>query len=310
MIDELRALAVFAKTVECGSFRAAAKALNLSPSVVSHHVSALEQRLAVALLYRSTRHLSLTSEGELLHASARAMLAAAEQGLDGISGRSRQPFGQLRLTLPAFFSRSDLVARIAAFAREFPRVTLRVDFSDQPRDLIREGIDLAIRVGDLKDSGLKSTRLFDLKRTLVASPDVVAAHRKPKHPGDLGEWDWIGLSMRADAKRFADRKGQPAEVEFTPRVVVDSVDAACQFAVAGLGLASPPAFLAQPEIAAGRLVEVLPAWQVTSLGVYALWPANASGDSLTRRFVAFLAASAARDGSRRIPLQVRRARVP
>jgi DNA-binding transcriptional LysR family regulator len=92
--------------------------------------------------------------------------------------------------------------------------------------------------------------------------------------------------------------------------VVDSVDAACQFAVAGLGLASPPAFLAQPEIAAGRLVEVLPAWQVTSLGVYALWPANASGDSLTRRFVAFLAASAARDGSRRIPLQVRRARVP
>ena len=103
MLDDLRALAVFAKTVQHGSFRAAAKALGLSPSVVSHHVSALERRLAVALLYRSTRHLSLTSEGERLLESARAMLLAAEQGLGGLSGRSLQPFGHLRMTLPAFF---------------------------------------------------------------------------------------------------------------------------------------------------------------------------------------------------------------
>ncbi len=291
MLDDLRALAVFAKTVQHGSFRAAAKALGLSPSVVSHHVSALERRLAVALLYRSTRHLSLTSEGERLLASARAMLLAAEQGLGGLSGRSLQPFGHLRITLPAFFSRANLITQIAAFAREFPKVTVSMDFSDRPRDLIREGIDLAVRVGDLKDSGLKSTKLFDLQRTLVASPDLVRAHAKPRHPADLAAWDWIGLSMRADTKRFIDRKGAPADVAFTPRIVVDSVDAACQFAIAGLGLASPPTFLAEPEIAAGRLVEVLPGWQTTSLGVYALWPANAPLDGLTQRFVAFVTES-------------------
>ena len=289
MIDELRALAVFAKTVECGSFRSAAKALRLSPSVVSHHVSALEQRLSVALLYRSTRHLSLTSEGELLYASARNMLRAAEQGLDEISGRSQQPLGHFRMTLPAFFSRcSDIVGNIAVFARQFPKVALTIDFSDQQRDLIREGIDLAIRVGELKDSGLKSTKLFDMRRTLVATPEVVAARRDPKHPADLVEWEWIGLSMRADKKTFVNQNGEHAEVVFAPRVVVDSVDAACQFAIAGLGLASPPSFLAEPEIRAGRLVEVLPEWEVASLGVYALWPANAAMESMTRRFIAFL----------------------
>jgi DNA-binding transcriptional LysR family regulator len=290
MIDELRALAVFARTVECGSFRAAAKALALSPSVVSHHVSGLEQRLGVALLYRSTRHLSVTSDGAALYDSARAMLLAAEEGLDGISGRSRQPSGRFRMTMPAFFARSDLIGSVAAFAAEFPKVSLTIGFSDEARDLVREGIDLAIRVGDLKDSGLKSTRLFDMRRTLVAAPAVIAARRKPRHPDDLRDWEWIGLSMRADAKTFVSRKAERVEVAFAPRVVVDSVDAACQFAAAGLGLAAPPAFLAAPEIASGRLLEVLPTWQVTSLGVYGLWPANASMESLTRRFVGFLTA--------------------
>jgi DNA-binding transcriptional LysR family regulator len=288
MVDELRALAVFAKTVECGSFRAAAKALGLSPSVVSHHVSALERRLAVALLYRSTRHLSLTSDGELLYASARKMLVAAQQGLDEISGRSRQPFGHFRITMPAFFSRSSLIANIASFARQFSNVTLTVGFSDQQKDLIREGIDLAIRVGDLKDSGLKSTKVFEIRRVLVAAPEVAALHRKPKRPADLADWEWIGLSMRADQKSFINRNGTRAAVTFAPRVVVDSVDAACQFAAAGLGLASPPAFLAGPEIQAGRLVEVLPDWEVSRLGVYALWPANAAMNSLARRFIEFL----------------------
>src|SRR6185437_2160385 len=154
MIDELRALAIFAKVVEAGSFRSAANALKLSPSVVSHHVAQLEERLGVALLYRSTRQLSLTSEGEKLFNSAKTMLSAAEEGLNSLAFRATEPIGKLNLTVPAMLTKSLLVADIIAFAKTFPKVVLSINFSDIQQELIREGIDLAIRIGDLKDSTL------------------------------------------------------------------------------------------------------------------------------------------------------------
>ncbi|KMN81531.1 LysR family transcriptional regulator, partial [Chromobacterium violaceum] len=120
MIDELRALAVFAKTTETGSFRAAARALGLAPSVVSHHVSQLESRLGVALLYRSTRRLSLTPDGQALYGHAQAMLQAAETGLNELAGRAIEPAGTLRLSLPAFFARGPLTTSLAAFSRCHP----------------------------------------------------------------------------------------------------------------------------------------------------------------------------------------------
>src|SRR5579863_733071 len=120
MIDELRALAIFAKTVEAGSFRTAAKELKLSPSVVSHHIAQLEERLGVTLLYRSTRHLSLTQEGNKLFEHAKEMLLAAESGLNIITQQSSEPSGRLIITLPSFFTKSKLVKDIAAFAQTFP----------------------------------------------------------------------------------------------------------------------------------------------------------------------------------------------
>src|SRR5580700_8826000 len=169
MIDELRALAIFAKVVEAGSFRSAANTLKLSPSVVSHHVAQLEERLGVALLYRSTRQLSLTFEGEKLFASAKSMISAAENGLNSIKHQTSEPSGKLNLTVPAFLTRSALVRDIAAFAKAFPKIALSISFTDVQQDVIREGIDLAIRVGELKDSALKSKRLYDMKRKLVVS---------------------------------------------------------------------------------------------------------------------------------------------
>lgn len=180
MIDELRALAIFAKVVETGSFRSAANALKLSPSVVGHHVSRLEKRLGVALLYRSTRRLSLTHEGEKLFTSTKAMLSAAEKGLDSVAYHASEPTGKLNLTVPAMLTRSPLVSDIAAFAKEFPKVALSINFSDIQQDLIREGIDLAIRIGDLKDSALKSKRLFTMKRKLVVAPALMNEHKSPR----------------------------------------------------------------------------------------------------------------------------------
>lgn len=193
MLDHLRPLAVFAKVVELGSFRAAAKALGLSHSVVSHHVSQLEQMLGSTLLYRTTRRLSLTQQGERLFASAAAMLQAAESGLDEIAGGSRQPIGLLRVTVPAVLAAAHLVDDVAAFAELYPRVQLALNFSDTRRDLVSEGIDIAIRMGRLEDSSLKSRKLAVIPDALFASPSYVARHPRPRRPADLAQWDWLQL---------------------------------------------------------------------------------------------------------------------
>ncbi len=287
MIDELRALAIFVKVVECASFRAAAAALRLSPSVVSHHVASLERRLGSALLYRSTRRLSLTDEGAKLLVAAQEMMAAAERGLDVIAGKSAEPSGRFKMTVPAFFSRSPLMNRIADFARAYPKINLDISFIDTAEDLVREGIDLAIRVGDLKDSGLKSKRLYDMPRKLVSAPGLAARYKRPQSPEDLIAWEWIGLKMRKDRKTFVHKRATTVSIDILPKVVVDSVDAASQLAIAGVGLATPPTFLVEAAIAEGSLIELLPNYRVPSLPVYALWPANPGKANLTERFIHF-----------------------
>lgn len=290
MIDELRALAIFAKVVEAGSFRSAANELKLSPSVVSHHVAQLEERLGVALLYRSTRQLSLTFEGKKLFESAKSMLLAAENGLNSVTHQASEPSGKLNLTVAAFLTRSTLVRDIAAFAKVFPKVALSINFSDVQQDVIREGIDLAIRVGDLKDSALKAKKLFDMKRKLVVSSDFMTNREIPHSPKDLIQWEWIGLKMRPNTKELINQSGKTFLIDFEPRIIADSVDAVCQLAIAGLGLATPPSFLVAEDISQGYLVEPLPDWHVESLPVYAVWPPNASKESLTFKLIAFLEA--------------------
>lgn len=291
MIDELRALAVFAKTVECGSFRAAAQQLKLSPSVVSHHISRLEEKFGVALLYRSTRELSLTSEGRALFASARQMLDAAEEGFNQIARQSMEPVGSLRITISAAFVRDRLLAEIAAFSLAHPKIMLTINVSDFQQDLIRDGIDIAFRAGDMKDSALKSRKLFDIQRKLVVAPSVLARHRKPKTPADLQDWDWIGLTMRPMNKVLINARGNSHKIDYQPRIVTDSIEAVCQLAIAGLGLATPPLSMAEPALANGLLVEPLPGWRADDISIYMVWPPNAARESLTARLIAYLDAA-------------------
>ncbi len=194
MLDQLRQIAIFAKTVDHGSFRAAARTLRLSPSVVSHHVTQLEQQLGTALIYRTTRKLSLTPDGERLLVSARAMIDAAETGLQMISDQTREPSGVLRVTAPAVMAQSKLVDQLADFAIAFPKVELSLDFSDVRRELIGDGFDVAIRMGWLKDSSLMARKLFDVQRRLIASPAYLETRAAPERPQDLSDWDWLELA--------------------------------------------------------------------------------------------------------------------
>ena len=291
MLDQLRQIAIFAKTVDHGSFRGAARSLRLSPSVVSHHVTQLEERLGTALLYRSTRKLSVTPDGERLLAAARDMLDAAEAGLHDVSSQTHLPTGILRLTVPAVLTHSVLVDRMAAFAKQFPGVQLTLDFSDMRRELIGGGFDIAIRMGWLADSTLMSRKLFAVERQLVASPGYLKNRAAPDTPEVLAEWDWLELAPVSHKKaEFTKDRKRIIVPRPSPRVSVNDASALCRLARLGIGLAIVPDFLVEQDVASGKLQHLLPEWSVASVGVYAVWPPNAPKDGLVKRFVDFIAA--------------------
>lgn len=284
MFDELRAISIFAKTVETGSFRACAKALRLSPSVVSHHIAHLEQKLGLTLLYRSTRKMSLTSEGERLYEASKKMLEAIELGLDSILPAQENPSGTLKVSMASILVRSGLMDKIAQFCQEHPHVKLHINFTDKIVDLIEERFDMGIRIGTLKESGLMAKKLFSFGRKLVCSPSFFEKQTKPKEPEDLNAWRWIGFEMLPLTRRFKNSAGKSVAVNYQANLMCDSVDAAYQLAIAGAGLSSPPDFLVEKDIKKGTLVEVLPEWQMEPLNVYAIWPQNLLKNNLASRF--------------------------
>lgn len=285
MLNHLRPLAVFATVVEHGSMRAAAKALQLSPSVVSHHLSQLEEHLGVALLYRSTRKLSLTRNGERLIPHARNMLNAAETGfevaLDGVGELS----GELRVTVPALFANSPLADKIAKFSIAHPKVKLHLDFSEITRDVIADGIDVAIRAGWLRDSQLKARKLYEEERVLLASSSYVQSRSSVAHPKDLVDWDWLELSPVALQSSFTNADGKTVSLKLTSSLAANNAAALYQLCKAGAGLAILPVFMAEADLEAGEMQSVLPEWKLKPIGVFALRPHNSPREGLASQFI-------------------------
>ncbi|MBA3815980.1 MAG: LysR family transcriptional regulator [Parachlamydiaceae bacterium] len=283
MFDELKAIAIFSKTIETGSFRGCAASLRLSPSVVSHHIAQLEQKLGLTLLYRSTRKMSLTAEGELLYEASKKMLEAIEFGLDAILPAAKNPSGTLKVTMPSILVRSGLIEKIARFCKALPNVKLHLNFTDKVVDLIEERFDLGIRIGALKESGLMAKKLFSFGRKLVCSPSFFEKMPVIKKPEELCNWGWIGIEMLPLSRQFKNSSGKIIVVNYQANLMCDSVDAAYQLAIEGAGLSSPPDFLVENDIKVGKLVEVLPEWQMEPLSVYAVWPQNLLKNNLAAR---------------------------
>ncbi len=290
MLDQLRALAVFAKTADLGSFRAAAKALALSPSVVSHHVSELERHLGLPLLYRTTRKLALTPEGARLLASARTMVDAAERGLDAASGHTAEAKGTLRLTAPAFFAETRFSRDLGAFAAAHPAVTLTVQFTEAREDLLSGGLDLAIRIGSREDSSHVTRKLATLHRVVVAAPALLEQHPSPRTVKDLAALPVVHLGARTPELALVPPKKKAAVTHaYTPRITVDSAAAMRELVLAGVGIATLPEVLVRRDLQGGRLVQPMADHRVPELPVYALWPRNAQRATLTARFLEFMA---------------------
>jgi DNA-binding transcriptional LysR family regulator len=291
MLDQLRAMAVFHKVAETGSFRGAAKALGISPSVVSHHVSSLESHLGVALLYRTTRKLSLTDEGAKLSEAAKAMTMAAEAGLSSVVSNEDRPSGRLRIAAAgAVFQASPNFDHLAAFKKAYPGVALSISFSDQKIELLGSEFDVAFRVGWLENSQYKQRKLMELSRVLVVAPDYVSQRRLPSTLADLHSWDWIKLAQLPLARQLSGSDSSLPPT-FAPPIAmeVDSVGALAVAARLGLGVAAIPRVLVAADIREGRLTALLSGRDLMPVSVHAVWPNNVAENGLPVRFVRYLA---------------------
>lgn len=289
MLDKLRSMAVFVRVVEAGSFRLAAERLELSASVVSHHITQLESELGVRLLYRSTRHVALTDQGAQFYEDCRTMVEAAEGALSGLRGDEMR--GRLWVVAPTPLSVGPFVSDVAEFCRRYPEVEFRIEFDDSPRNLIQEGIDVAIRFGEQKSSSLVARPLLSGKPQHYVSPAYIAAHGTIETLDQLRRAHWITLGNVEQDIQVTGPDGQVEVIEMRRRVSVNSVVALHELTLAGIGVAQLPPMMVQAHITAGQLVEVLPDWQCEDNLCYAVFPSRAMPNALSRRFVDFIYAN-------------------
>ncbi|MDD9922366.1 MAG: LysR family transcriptional regulator [Boseongicola sp.] len=291
MIDDYKGLAVFVAVAEAGSFSQAGRQLKLSTSVVSHHVNKIEEKLGVSLFFRSTRSLSLTQEGQKVLSASKRMVAAGEEALDALTELSDQPVGTLRVAMPGFGENSSIYRAVWEFANKHPLVSISLHGSDHTVDLVKEGFDVAIRLGRLKDSALKTRRVGDFQRMLVAAPSYLDQLSPIRTLDDLQQCQFVSMTMLADSFKL-EKDGEV--VEFVPEnlsIEVNSVTIAKSAVKAGLCVRQLPVSEIEEELANGSLVRVLPEWSLADLGIYAVWPETGPQKHLTRRFIDHLAST-------------------
>jgi DNA-binding transcriptional LysR family regulator len=267
ILDELRAMAVFATVVRCGSFSAGARALGLTRAVVSHHVRVLESKLGVPLAQRSTRSFSLTPAGEAFRVHCERMLDEAQDGIRGMELLRAEPRGEVRITCSHHFGQRRILPALLEFRRRHPAIRLHVAMNDANVDLVQQGIELAVRAGPLADSDLVARRLVLEPTLLCASPAYLRRYRAPASVAELAQQRWV--LYPPSQRSLALRQGEQAfEVAVQGDIVTDSAASRLAFVLAGEGIARLPAYDAAALLAAGELVQLLPQVQTAPLEIF------------------------------------------
>ena len=288
-MDDFKRMAVFASVVRHASMSAAARALGMSTSAVSQQIRQLERDGGVTLLHRSTRRLVLTDAGERFHAGCAAMVQAAEQARAELAAGREAPQGALRLAAPVGFARH-VAPALGGLLAEYPALTLTLLVDDARVDLLQARIDLAVRFGDLADSGWAARRLGHIPWMVCAAPAYLAKHAAPRTPDELLAHQWLGLPREGVlAFRMQGPGGAERQLQLVPRIASNNQLSIQQMCVAGLGLAFMGAIDVQGELASGALVPLLPQWTVGGLDVWAVTPQRDAQPAKVRLAVAALA---------------------
>jgi len=279
-VDKLKQLETFAAVAARGSLTAAAKAEGVAPAVIGRRLDALERRLGVRLLVRTTRRISLTHEGSAFLEDCQRLLAELADAEASVSAGGVQASGHLRITAPAGFGRRHVAPLVPRFHALHPEVTLSLNLADRVIDLAAEGYDCAVRVGDLTDSSLVGVRLADNRRLCVATPAYLRRHGTPHQPSDLLRFDCLTLSSDASqtrgwAFRVPAGSGDGHEaIHFKPHGPLDCSDGQVlhDWCLAGYGIAWRSTWEVEADIASGRLVPVLEEFAAAPSGIYAVFP--------------------------------------
>lgn len=276
-------MAIFVKVVEKGTFRKAAESLSLAPSRTSQAVSDLEEYLGVSLFNRSTRAIRLTNEGQQFYPHALDMLNSAEIGLNKLNDLSKKPSGTLKVTLPAFLEVSDISDAIAVFSTRHPEIDLTLAYTEKLVDMLKDGFDLRIRASanGFNDSAMMSRKLCETKRVLVASKTYTDTKKTPQHPSELMDWNWIHFPPRGKIIKFTSNENETVSIPEHSCLSVNSINALAQFASQHAGVTILPENIAEAGLKDGRLIHVLPKWQLSPLECYAIWPDKTVRENLT-----------------------------
>lgn len=271
---QLSQLQLFVRLADAGSLSAAARQLQLTPAAASASLKRLEATLAVRLVERSTRSMRLTPEGELLREHAQRALGVLDDARALLGAQREELAGEVHLAAPLDLGRSVLSPMLIPFLARHPQLRLVMHLSDAMHDLTRERVDLAVRYGVLPDSSLVGRPLAVTRRTLVASPAYLARHAAPEHPRDLDHHNCLALHLNERPElRWTFHQGHDTvAVKVRGNRVADDGGLVREWAVAGLGLAFKAGLDVQDDLAAGRLVEVMPAWRGAEFPVQAIVP--------------------------------------
>ncbi|MDF2797324.1 MAG: LysR family transcriptional regulator [Devosia sp.] len=285
-MDLLAAMGVFVRVAELGSLSAAGRDFQLSQPAVSQKVRALEQHLGVRLVNRTTRQLSLTDAGRIYYAQAKPVLAAVDEAAEMVSGASPELTGRLRIQAPTGFGQMYLADIAIAFQLMHPGLTIELMLDDRYVDLTQQAVDLAIRFGTLRSSGLIARRLGTLRRILVAAPAYLAQHGTPNTPEELSTHRQVRFSWAArdDTMPLIGPAGSTM-VAVQTSFLADNTFVLTKALVAGLGLGGAQLPQIQAELAVGKLVQIMPAYQYSPLDVHAVFPTSRFVPAKVRAFI-------------------------
>jgi len=269
-MDRLLWMHCYARAVETGSFSAVARELAIGQPNVSRHIASLEAHLGTRLLHRSTRKLTLTPEGERYYTEVRRALDAIAEAESTARGEEK-PQGLLRVACPVALARFKMLPLVKPFLQRYPDIELDLQIADRKIDLIEEGVDIAVRVGELRDSALKARRLGTARRICVASPAYLAEYGTPQKPEELRQHNCVLFSLLATGNLWP-FDGQPVEVRGNFKV--NSPEGVRSAVLDGLGVGLMPCWLFADALAAGEVVQLLSDWNIPALPITALYPAK------------------------------------
>ncbi len=288
-MDRFHAIQVFVKVAECRGFAAAARDLAISPPAVTRAVAMLEERLGTRLFVRTTRSVRLTESGERFLRDAQRILLELEEAEEAAVGSHAAPRGEVRITAPVLFGRMFVTPILGDFLDLYPLVNARTLYIDRVVNLMDEGLDVAIRIGDLPDSSLIAVRAGTVRRVVFASPGYLKKYGLPQHPDDLSGHRLIqSLALGASQEWPFRENGKPVSIRVEPRIRMNTNDAVIEMAVRGWGLSRLLSYQIAPDLAGGRLQTVLSEFELPPLPIHVVHQEGRMVSAKVRSFVDYM----------------------